>query len=165
MNGKEEQEKPVKNAHLVGKKVITVQAIRDGFFGDSKVIQGEVFKIREKKGFKRINKYSDHTEEVVVTVAQQFSRFWMVELESGDDEEHKLHNEQIKEVRATQDKLRARDSQASEDSLPQQPVKKAPLPKKKATKKKKKAQSKIDKEIADIAPGDEPIVVDDGDVI
>ena len=125
-------EKVSKNPHLAGKKRIKVQALRDGFFGNSKVIEGEVFVIKEKDGLKRVSKYSDYTEARVVTVAEQFSKYWMVEVEGADDD-HILRNEELKDKRAVEDKIRARDSEESEATLTKKPVvKKAP---KKAEKK------------------------------
>ena len=114
--------KPEKNAHLKGVKRIKVQALRDGFFDGSKVIEGAIFIIQEKSGKKRISKYADYTEAIVITVQDQFSKYWMVELEEGDSELHKKHNSEVKERRAKEELLRARDSEVIAANLPPQSI-------------------------------------------
>jgi len=127
---KEQELKSDKNPHLKGVTRLKVQALRDGFFGGSTVIKGEVFIIKEKIGLHRISKFADYTEKVIITVAQQFSKHWMVELERGntDDGVDVLNNAELKEKRAEADLLRARSSEASEATLPQQPVVRQALP-------------------------------------
>ena len=128
----EEKKKKQRNPHLIGKKSIKVQALRNGWFNDDQKIEGEIFTIEEKMGLQRINSYSDYTEDLVVTVADQFSKFWMIELEndSGLDANDEEHNTILKEAKAKADKLRAKDSEESLNTLTKQPVVKKPLPKK-----------------------------------
>lgn len=127
----EETEKKQRNPHLIGKKKIKVQALRDAWFGKQKIIQGQTFEIKERKGVRRVSKYSDYTEPFTDTVANQFSKFWMIELdEEGMSEEDYDNNEAILEAKATADKLRAKDSEASEKSLSNKPVVKKPLKRK-----------------------------------
>lgn len=115
-------EKAKKFPHLVDAKRIKVQALRDGYIGSRKVIEGEVFVLNEKVGLKRVSKFSDYTRKTVVSVLQQFSEFWMVEIEEGNEEEQILSNEQLKEERAKADLLRARESDEHAASLKNKPV-------------------------------------------
>lgn len=112
-----------------------VQALANAWFGDRKIAKGEVFEIKERKGLRRLNKYSDYTEAVVITEEQQFSKLWMLRLEDDEvTEDEEAHNELIREAKANSDKLRSDISTEAEATLTEKPVKKKPL-KKKAPKK------------------------------
>ena len=127
----ETKEKKQRNPHLIGKKKIRVQAFRVGWFNDDKKIEGEIFTIKEKMGKQRISSYSDYTDDLVVTVADQFSKYWMVELEDDSlDLDDEAHNQVLKEAKATADKLRAKDSEKSLATLKNKPVVKKAVAKK-----------------------------------
>ena len=122
------KEKKQRNKHLLNKKSIKVQALRNGFFDYQKIIEGQIFEIKERKGKQRITRYSDYTEDIIVTVADQFSKFWMIELknEGGLDANDEAQNKVLIEAKAKEDKLRAKDSEKSLATLTNKPeVKKA----------------------------------------
>ena len=76
-----------------------VRALANGFYNGSKVMKGEIFYIKPKKGKRSPNKgLTDHLVDIDITEEQQFSKYWMERLDEPENPElDQAHNDALRE--------------------------------------------------------------------